>query len=311
MTFDEFPVTMMVLVTTFDGVVQKYNIFGAIPVANPKVPFSNKTSFKSLRYDGCTRGTPGGFFKNNIMITMRMNGVPLEFHASPMKFHLTGVESFEHGRRAMEELFNQLKDVRRKLENITPDLASKIWNYFSEKLVKNNRVWKITKPATYFAEPCQQGSVLGELLDYFFSFLHEYKNKEFFMRQLEWLLGKPTLFEGTLTIKQICPALVNYNYTLDFPISPFHLHERLEHIHSDFYSDYWNMYTGDIKLNLPYDPGQENIKRKKKVQCHTFKIYKSGKIIQHGPGGELAKQAYVKMLKLLKNVYPDLISPDL
>ena len=59
---------------------------------------------------------------------------------------------------------------------------------------------------------------------------------------------------------------------------------------------------------MPYKlpEGQKSLRKKDKVPCHTFIVYKSGIVTQSGPGEELMEEVYYKFMGIIKDILPQI-----
>ena len=116
---------------------------------------------------------------------------------------------------------------------------------------------------------------------------------EDYCHQLEWVRSLNKVIEKPLEILDIVKVMVNFNYDLGFFVNRLALAERINGVNG-FTALYKNTADHNVTIELPYTvpDGMKIIRRKDRVPCHTFLVYRSGLVTQSGPNEELMRPAY-------------------
>ena len=277
----------------------------------------------SMRYRGDTRGivrsTSSNFFKNSITIDLSTKSKNVSIKLSQTKIQMCGASSEEVGREGAQYLINHLLEIQDIIEYMkaNPEKAkeTKDWLIASCKGDNVERpIYKIVKRVT------RQGDELQQWEEQVFSHMEkdfslilpkieeapdkriaelllrqqgDFEFHSFFVSEIDWIMNVTHIATRNLGINKIVKAMVNYNYNLGFIVDRGALHDLMID-RKGFISSYDNCVEHCVKIKLPYinEKDEGSVRRKSKVPCHCFLIYKSGVVTQTGPGDEKMEKAY-------------------
>lgn len=307
----------MTLVFILNGRVSLDTVFPLLPITRIQVtlPKRQKKKFElphcstpgamlSIRYAGETRGiirsATGRYFKNSITIDLSTTTKNVSIKLSQSKIQMCGASSEEQGREGAQHLIDHLLRIQEELDYMKahPEAtqASRDWLV---KMTQGNRVDRSTDTGEVESdftlvpiesmEACPDpriGAFLGRQAG-------DFDYHSFFLNEIDWICTLDTVATPDLSIRLINKAMVNYNYNLGFTVDRHALCDGMQYRHG-FISSYDNCVEHCVKIKLPYTPTEDegNARRKNKVPCHCFLVYRSGVVTQTGPGEERMEQAY-------------------
>lgn len=280
----------------------------------------------SMRFSGETRGiirsTSGRYFKNSITIDLSTKTKNVSIKLSQGKIQMCGASSEEQGLEGAQYIIDHLIKIQDEIDYIqeNKDITQATLKWLEEetrgKKVKRpiyeeeikvltdedgHEVEVIEKVFSHFEEDFNIKSVdddhLAQAPDQrIASFLLKYNNFEYhsiYMAEMEWIISLERVITRPLSIKKVIKAMVNYNYNLGFTVDRFILSQLMSH-RRGFFSSYDNCVEHCVNIKLPYVPDKDEgiVRRKNKVPCHCFLVYRSGVVTQTGPGKEKMKEAY-------------------
>jgi hypothetical protein len=280
----------------------------------------------SVRYSGETRGivrsSSGRYFKNSITIDLSTATKNVSIKLSQSKIQMCGASSEEQGREGAQYLIDHLLRIQDELDYIqgNQDKAKETLGWLREVCRGKETSRPIYKTETRFVFNEETGDEEEEkrevfshqepdnLIDipkdltsapdqriarFLLRQVTEFSHYSFFIAELDWLLTLEKITTRPLAIKKIHKAMVNYNYGLGFTVDRYTLHTLMQDRHG-FASNYDNCLEHCVKIKLPYQPDDDEgaVRRKNKIPCHCFLIYRSGVVTQTGPGGDKMRNAY-------------------
>lgn len=332
--FEELRITTMTLVMRLQGTVDLGNVFFLLPITRvPLKPPKRKTqkckiphceipgSILSMRYYGHTRGiirsSGGGFFKNSITIDISTILKNVSIKLSPTTIQMCGAASEENGCEGAEHIINHIMRVQKILENMAddPEITQTTLQWVKEvtrgeatmrkndSLIERHNIslYVIAEKEDYLlAQPdiIPEGVDI-ELASFFLEFLAEFVYHSDYCNRLDWITTLKSVVSEHLQITRVHKAMVNYNFSLGFPIDRHELDICFKNT-DGFYSFYDNALAHAVSIVLPYTPVEGSFNRKKDKTPHlTFLIYRSGLITLSGPGEPIMKDAYYRFLRIV------------
>lgn len=117
-----------------------------------------------------------------------------------------------------------------------------------------------------------------------------------------------SVFTGNLSINGVNKAMVNFNYSLGCKIDR-HMLKKLINEYDGFYAQFDNSIVHYVTIKCPYE--SPDVKKKKnKVKCHSFLVYKSGLVTQSGPNEDLMKEVYQKFMNIFSEIHDQVVMND-
>ena len=280
----------------------------------------------SMRYSGDTRGiirsTSGRYFKNSITIDLSTREKNVSIKLSQSKIQMCGASSEGQGREGAQHLIDHLLAIQDDLDYIQSNKeqakATLAWlieatrgkqvsrpvyrtetialpneedggvDMFKQQVFDHNeKDYKIEIPEDLSKAPDER------IAKFLFCHHADFDFHSFFVSEMEWILSIDQVTTRPLSIKKVLKAMVNYNYNLGFTVDRYTLFEEMLG-RNGFVSSYDNCVEHCVKIKLPYIPDEDEgtVRRKNKVPCHCFLVYKSGVVTQTGPGEEKMRKAY-------------------
>ena len=290
----------------------------------------------SMRYSGDTRGiirsTSGRYFKNSITIDLSTREKNVSIKLSQSKIQMCGASSENQGREGAQHLIDHLLIIQEELDymqgNLEQAKSTLAW------LVDATKGKQVSRPVHVIQTQIVTNADTGEDEEIKESvFSHNEKDYKieipedlsgapderiakflvrhhadfdfhsFFVSEMEWILSIDQVTTRPLSIRKILKAMVNYNYNLGFTVDRYTLYEEMLGRHG-FVSSYDNCVEHCVKIKLPYIPDDDegSVRRKNKVPCHCFLVYKSGVVTQTGPGEEKMREAYDRFWKSILEI---------
>lgn len=273
-------------------------------------------SIISVRYHGHQRGIfhKKKSFKNGITIDIATQKKNVSAKIFKTKIHLCGITSIEMAEEASNYIVQHINKVQEDLDYLsqheeeTKNVMSWLRNLKMGDpviVVYNNtnvnRGHKIDIPTII---PKELDTKIVNILT---KNIREFVLYEDFLTVTEWILTKKNVISEPLRIECIEKAMVNYNYELHFTIDPWALKQNIDG-KKGFNARYENAIDRSVKIQLPYEQLHTKlIRRKDRPTCHTFMVYKSGKVTQSGPNQELMKEVYYLFLQTISEIKPLII----
>jgi len=281
-------------------------------------------SILSMRYSGDTRGiirsTSGRYFKNSITIDLSTTTKNVSIKLSQSKIQMCGASSEEQGREGAQYIIDHLLTIQDELDYIQNNkvVAKATFDWLVEATKGNpisRPIYKIEKRLVYDKERGEEVEIQEQVFshdekdfkierpkdlskspdqriaNFLFRQHADFEYHSFFVSEIEWILTLEQVTTRPLKIKNVLKAMVNYNYNLGFTVDRYALFEQMLG-RNGFISSYDNCIEHCVKIKLPYHPDEGIVKRKNKVPCHCFLVYKSGVVTQTGPGEEKMREAY-------------------
>jgi hypothetical protein len=149
------------------------------------------------------------------------------------------------------------------------------------------------------------------------SFIHSYHEEFDYHHQLhqklKWLLRVPSFFKDhpseimcvspKIQISQFKTYMVNYNFSLSFPVNRYELAKCL-HGNGGFFARYDNAADHQVTVTLPLDSknSEEKMRKKNTVDKMTWLIHRSGKVTMSTPiNDSKAAEIYEELMKIIAN----------
>lgn len=278
---------------------------------------------------GIIRSTSGRFFKNSITIDLSTREKNVSIKLSKSKIQMCGASSEQQGREGAQHLIDHLLAIQDDLDyvqnkmqtpagvSVSPAEETLEWLikktrgsptqrdvYILEtRLVQdeNGEEVEVKEPVFSHTEPDHKIITPQDLSDapdrrvaeFLVRHYADFDYHSFFVSEMKWMLTVEQIATRPLSIKKILKAMVNYNYELGFIVDRYNLYEEMLD-RNGFVSSYDNCVEHCVKIKLPYIPDEDEgvVRRKNKIPCHCFLVYRSGVVTQTGPGEEKMREAY-------------------
>lgn len=283
----------------------------------------------SMRYSGRTRGVVRSqkptYFKNSITIDLCSEQKNISIKLTKSKIHMCGASSEIQGREGAQLLLDHLLRLQDEMDYISNSpgeiLAVLCWienlvkgeettrivqrlervTQYDEKKRKYVRVnvlvsdgertdYKINTPLNLNYDDCPNPRIAKFIL----AGIDEYKYYSELENKIEFIRNEVNIIDRPLQICDVIKVMVNFNYKLGFFVDRYSLGNNMP-TEDGFFVSYDNCVDYSVKIKLPYAPDkleEKTVRKKNKVKCHCFLVYKSGVVTQTGPGGERMKYAY-------------------
>ncbi len=324
--FDHLNVTTMTVIVPFSGEVELDLVFPLLEITRIDLPPTKRQTQKfkiphcakpgailSARYKGTTRGIVKSqstrYFLNAITLDISTIEKNVSIKLSKSKMHICGSTSTEQSREASQHVLNQLTYIQNMLNYINED----------EERTKTTVEWlfsatrgsiKLTQ-TTYHENSQDQPrfmithelkqpdidniptNVDTKIVKFLINQMNYFIYYEDFCMQVNWITQLKTIVTADLKIIDILKVMVNFNYDLGFDINRWALANHINGVNG-FTARYENTFDHSVTIELPYEipEGMKVSRRKDRVPCHTFLVYKSGLVTQSGPNEELMRSAY-------------------
>jgi len=333
-SFRKHKVTTMTLVIPLVGSINLDAAFALLPITpiNVEMPKSPSQKLKlphypvpgsilSMRYNGSSRGCSQPnkkSFKNMITIDISVKNKNLNLKLSKSNIQMCGAKSEEQAREGVSYILEHLRQIQNKYDIIKREslklestfawlrIATKgkfipheIKDKEGVRIIGDYRLVKPPKP--------YPAHVNTEIADMFLNQMHEFHYYNDFCHEVEILKDIPSIISETLEIEQVHKVMVNYKYNLGFEVDRFQL-TTLVNGRDGFFAQYDNVLEHNVTIHMPYTlpEGQKSLRKKDKVPCHTFIVYKSGIVTQSGPGEELMEDVYYKFMNIIADILPQI-----
>lgn len=311
--FDNLPVTTMTVVIELSGSVNLDVAFPLLEIKRLNIPPPKRQTQKykipfcdipgsilSARYKGCTRGIIKGrgkkFFLNAITLDLSTSKKNVSVKLSKSKMQMCGITSIDLAKEAADYLISKLQKVQHNIQLMksNPDTTKQIINRLKLETkgqetclcIDNNlvKVHLIKIPEI---------NSNSEINNFLLSQARDFATFEDYNAHLDWIMTVDYVIEEPLKILEINKVMVNFNYDLGFSINRFAL-SYLINGKNGFISRYDNTIDHSVTIELPCDIPEklQKTRRKDKIPCHTFLVYRSGLVTQSGPGEELMKDVF-------------------
>lgn len=339
MHFDSLKVTTMTVVIPLTGTINLDVVFPLLEITRFDLPPPKRQTQKykipycgvsgtilSARYKGITRGIIKSqkkrSFLNAITIDISTSEKNVNLKLSKNKIHICGVKSIESAREAAQSIITKLYNVQDEMDymNQYPDSTRSVveWikstfkfnevelppGYLGEEQVMSIRVHQIKIPEN-----------IPEYIDkrialFLIKQAPDFVTYEDYCTHMDWVCTIKEVITKPIEILEINKVMVNYNYDLGFAINRWELAQKINS-ENGFISKYQNTVDHSVTIELPYivPDGMKIVKRKDKVPCHTFLVYKSGLVTQSGPNEELMKQAYYLFNETINKIRSHISKP--
>jgi len=281
------------------------------------LPVGQNGDIMSLRYLGISRGTVSFKkpheqkkepFKHCITLDITVNGKNINSKISEKIILCTGCKTMEHGKETAKIIIDHIYNIQKKIvfkgdekENLLKlsdklkIMLGKIESDKKEKL-KKTEIEEIYT-ACYQYIPCLN-NVLRNWLE-----VESIENIICFADMLT--LIDPTKFnvcKGNLEFRKIRIPMINYNYKLNIKVNRDFLRKELSK-YDIFKVRYEKIKDTSVVVESPYEKEYDpDDKKKKGIPHHTFRIYKSGTVVQSSPGRDITEKIYYKFMNILKEI---------
>lgn len=319
--FKYLKVTTMTVVMPMDGEVDLDRIFPLLEITRIDLPVTKRQTQKfkipcckipgailSARYKGITRGIVKSqskrYFLNAITIDVSTLEKNVNIKLSKSKMQMCGATSLELAKQAAQYIIDHITRIQNMLEYIdnNPEIAKLTIDWIKEKtrgppkliiLSDDNQLSQSIINHTITVPETIDPNVDKRIVEFILRFANEMTYHEDFCYQIDWICQLKSVVNKIPQILEFQKVMVNYNYDLGFNIDRKELVKRINGLNG-FTARYENTVDHSVTIELPYKipEGMRITKRKGKIPCHTFLVYRSGLVTQSGPNEDLMKPAY-------------------
>lgn len=345
--FENHKVTTMTIIMPLRGEVDLDKVFPLLEITRIelkpnrrqtkkfKIPFCGLPgAILSARFKNCIRGIIKSVqtrcFLNAITIDISTDEKNVNIKLSKSKIQMCGATSVQLARRAATYVIDKLYEIQDQLDyiNQNPEAADQVCDWLrtvskgpvlpwdEDDDVDESSSDEETGPREYHElMTIKQVEEIPETIDQRIA-LFLIKQSSDFIRyedyccQLEWIRSLGQVIEKPLEIADIIKVMVNFNYDLGFYVSRLALAERINGLNG-FTARYENTIDHNVTIELPYEipEGMKITRRKDRVPCHTFLVYRSGLVTQSGPNEELMKPAYILFNETINSIRSEISRP--
>jgi len=343
--FEKLKPTTMTVVIHLQGSIFLDVIFPMLKVTSVNMPINKRHKQKckipnfgipgailSVRYSGYNRGIIKSkdteHFKNAITLDIETTLKNVNIKLIKSKMHMCGITSIKMAEEAGNYLLNQLYEIQNNLDYLSnnPQDTLNIINWLKtntkgQEILLQSYNQDLLQSTTYIKNN-NKSSNIGHFLiipkniptdfnnkiyEILTSQILDYKIYEDFMTFLDWVVKQKNAITLPLEIIQIEKVMVNYNYALGFNIDQWKLAQKINGLHG-FQARFENTVDRSVMIKLPYIPKSSRLSRRKdKIPCHTFMVYKKGLVTQSGPNEELMADVYYLFNSTIDEIKDDII----
>lgn len=335
--FEECRLTTMTLVFILEGEVDLEAAFSLLPVTRLTFELPKRTKKKinlplcdhpgaipSMRFRDETRGIirskAVSSFKNSITIDISTKTKNVSTKLSKSKIQMCGASSEEQGLEGAKYLIQHLLDAQHLVDYMqgNMELTNRCIVWFEEKtkgkitrrqindynFEDDNLILALTED-DILASPDER------IIRHFAHLIVDFDYHSYLMSELLWICDLKEVVDRDIKIVKSIKAMANYNYNLDFHVDRFALCKHICDLNG-FIPTYNNCVDHCVNIKLPYTPDDEDgvIRKKNKVHCHCFLVYKSGVVTQTGPGGDKMKEVYNLFRRSILQIKDKIIIAD-
>ena len=293
-----------------------------------KIPFCGiPGAILSARFKGTIRGiiksTQTRCFLNAITIDISTEEKNVNIKLSKSKIQMCGATSVGLARKAASYIIDKLYTIQDEIDYINANSveADRVCDWLksvskgepivssddeveeesegeSESEIDESEACQITKDKYHYLVTIKKIEEIPDGIDkriaqFLIKLSSDFLRYEDYCCQLNWIRTLNKVIEKPLEVIDIIKVMVNFNYDLGFYLSRLALAEKINGVNG-FTARYENTIDHSVTIELPYDvpEGMKITRRKDRVPCHTFLVYRSGLVTQSGPNEELMRPAY-------------------
>ncbi len=339
--FEELDVTTSTYIIYFNGIVDYKLLWHLLPITKVEVQQTRKTSRCKLPHcpiPGAmlSISSPLGVrgiirskrkvFRNSTSIDMSVTSKNVNIKLSSCSIHITGARSSVDSEEATEHLIKHIIKIQSILNFIqkNPEMTNECLTWVktitkgpeTESYIKTcekqfgNRILNIHRKVKYntIIEPNEKipHYLDEELTKFLLSFGIDFMSHADMCKKLDMIPNIKSVYqceESTIEPDANAPSMVNYNFKLGFGVRRDKL-KQLINQRCGFVALFDKALGSYVKIELPYAPNESiKFKRKKNVIPHiTFIVYKSGAVTFSGPGGNVMRDAYYLLMKIIMQI---------
>ena len=324
--FDEMDVTTITAIVSLNGTVNIELLFSLLPIyRDPTLDVRNDRKKVTIPYPGLpgkilsaklgdvVRGIykKGRPFRNSIMMDISTNygghGKNVNLKLTTKSVHMCGPTSKSMVEDVVNHLLDSIKYCQYVIDNMdeNPSLTESTvqWvldNTKGEELFHEGKnINRVKIPKEYY-----EGYPFGvdpTIADFLLELAPDYAVYSHYELQVKWAIKYKSLYEGDLSVRKIKTSMVNYNFSIGFPIDRKKLC-RLFDGRDGFESRYFNATDHAVTIYLPYtipDNLKGEIRKRGERRRHSFLVYVSGNVTQSGPHIDMNREAYNKFYDII------------
>ena len=178
-----------------------------------------------------------------------------------------------------------------KSEDVKPIKSEEVKPIESENLKPSN-----LKASNFVFSEVIEGGIPAHLdrkiIDFMLPFCDDFKYASDIAKKLEFIMRVKLITLGSLTIRNVSEAMVNYNFNLGYQIDRSKLNELIDG-RNGFISRFNNAVSNCVTIERPYAPIEGRKVKKNKVPHHTFLVYRSSSVTYSGPKMSLMEDVYI------------------
>ena len=339
--FENLKVTTMTIVMPLTGSVDLDLVYPLLEITRLDMPDGKRKSGKrkipftgilgailSARYKGHSRGivknSNGNYFRNSITIDIGTAEKNINMKLSKNKIHMCGATSSAQAMSAANLLIGHLYSIQEILDHMeaNPEVTQRTFDWLRVSLkgeemevpsftISMDQVEPII--ANMIATPTSLPDDVDKLVhDFLIKQTPNFWCHQDFCSHLDWIRNVKRVIVPPIGVIEVQKIMVNYNYDLGFGINRWNLFNKINGLNG-FAARYNNASDHSVTVELPYvvPEGMKINRRKDKVHCHIFIVYKSGLVTQSGPNQELMKGAYELFNQTINEIRGDIIRQGL
>jgi hypothetical protein len=285
-------------------------------------------------------------FRNSITTDISIEGKNLSIKLSADNIHITGAKNKEQGNECAQYIIEKINKIQDELDYINSNHQKRDetvqWLLENtQKTTKGPDEDGDNEPVEIVLDRLQQSKdavVDKRIARFYLKYYDEFPTHSSLKAALDRFMSIDFIGSRDLKVVHIQNVMLNYNYDLGFNVKRFDLYNYIAD-NSDYKATYNNLINYMVTVSLEYDKSrtqlpdfiiereelkkqlereQKQLKRKKrksktttnkkkKAPCHTFLIYKTGRVTMSSPCEELAHEAYNKFRDTINDLRPYII----
>lgn len=333
--FDEHKVTTMTIIMPLLGEIDLAKVFPLLEITRIelkqnrrrtkkyKIPFCGiPGAILSARFEGFVRGiiksTSTNSFLNAITIDISTEEKNVNIKLSKSKIQMCGATSIELARMAAKYILEHLYAIQEKLEYMASNIEHR-----NECIEWLKSVSKGQEMLDEEGTPCHELITIKKIEEipdvidkeialFLIKMSADFIKYEDYCCKLDWICGIKSIIQKPLEVIDAVKVMVNFNYDLGFNVSRLALIHKINGLNG-FTARFRNTADHNVTIELPYEIPKDMkiIRRKDRVPCHTFLVYRSGLVTQSGPNEELMKPAYKLFNATMNSIRSEISRPGL
>lgn len=287
------------------SVNDKYDLYYLLPCETVSTERKN-FDIISVRYEGMSKGLPGGSFKNTVILDLWYEGRKIHTKPSGKKLQMCGRISSSLSIAVAEHVIAKVNDCQRYLDEVSAEVdafkeaiqwlkANSVGEEVStqKEIVVNGVTYLKYSPDNYICWPGNGDHHAQE----FISRSSDLKFVSEISLRAECILGMPKLLDAPMRVENTTMSMINYSYNLGFKIKRRVLAEKLAEMGYKAY--YLN---SERPLCIVYIPDTDQVdsrlfaRRSKKASVQSFIFRESGSVQHSGLDVSKMETGYILLM---------------